>query len=818
MIRRIALANMKYNKSKNILTGIAIFLTTILLFVVPSVGYDMLLGEKEGIKELYPNWHALFRNIDEEAVQKLAAHHLVKRCGLRSDVGYMADDDADIGLIYMDEEGLDLYKIELLEGRLPEAENEIVVTRGILKELSQTGEIGDRITVPYQVDRNGGLDYIEEKEFVISGFLADTEFGLKEKAFTSIVSKEFLKASVPEEQIKYRFLFQVQTEQFATTEEIEADINVLAKQFEVPEQSIKVNEDFLWANYIDPAYVPGIIGIMLIIVTAGVITIYSIYYVSMGERVQEFGKIKAIGATKGQLRRIVFLEGFAVAAIAVPLGLLAGSILVRYVFWGMFELYKNENGMITVLRKLIMEGKLQLLHWWIYLLTILVAVLTVYLSLLRPMQVASRVSEIEAMRYQDGQTGKKGKKTRKGYTDITVGRMAKVYLAGNKKKSVITICSMAVTGLFFMVVATILSCADPEETSRSTFRAQYEISPEIKFGDKEHPELEWSQVQKNNPLTEELKNKILQIDGIQSVEVFEETYVTGELFNGEKEWIVGIPETGKKELEEGIIKGNVTYEELSSGDKVVADEDLFRWYPHLKLGDILEVAVEDGEGTHIRQLEIAAIGDYPNSFNGYSFLIMSQKGIHQFSDHNLNFYYHIYGEEPYDAQVEEQLNSIVSENGHVNMKVWKDVFEEKKSNIAMTSGICYVFLGVLGVICIMNMINTMINSVHIRKKELGMLQAVGMSDAQLQKMLRIEGMFYTVGTLLAAIGGGSLAGYPVFLWAKSNGILSIRDYHYPVIPAIAVILVLTFVQMVLTLVLGRSVKRQSLIERIRFSN
>lgn len=89
MIGKIALANMKYHKSKNILTGIAIFLTTLLLFVVPTVGYDMIVAEKIGINELYPTWHALFRNIDEETAQKLSVHHLVKRYGLRSDVGYM---------------------------------------------------------------------------------------------------------------------------------------------------------------------------------------------------------------------------------------------------------------------------------------------------------------------------------------------------------------------------------------------------------------------------------------------------------------------------------------------------------------------------------------------------------------------------------------------------------------------------------------------------------------------------------------------------------------------------------------------------------
>lgn len=369
-----------------------------------------------------------------------------------------------------------------------------------------------------------------------------------------------------------------------------------------------------------------------------------------------------------------------------------------------------------------------------------------------------------------------------------------------------------------MIIATVLSCAAPEETSRNIIRAQYEISPEIKFGDKEHPELEWREVLKNNPLSEELKDEILGIEGIQSIETLCETYVHSEEFQDEIEWVIGIPESRKKELEEGIKKGHVTYEELAEGNKVIVDENLFYWYPQLKLGDIIEVVVEDGEGTHIRQLEIAAIGDYPVSFHNYSFLITSEEGIRNFSNHNLNFKFCIYADKPYDARVEEDLNVLISESGHLEMKVWQDEYELHKSNIAMTSGICYAFLAILGAICIMNMINTMIHSVHVRKKELGILQAVGMSDRQLHEMLQLEAMFYTIGTLVVSVGGGSLAGYPVYLWAKSNGVLSIRNYHYPVVPAIAVVVVLLAVQGILTMALSMSFKKHSLIERIRFNN
>lgn len=117
----------------------------------------------------------------------------------------------------------------------------------------------------------------------------------------------------------------------------------------------------------------------------------------------------------------------------------------------------------------------------------------------------------------------------------------------------------------------------------------------------------------------------------------------------------------------------------------------------------------------------------------------------------------------------------------------------------------------------MNLVNTMINSVHVRKKELGMMQAIGMSDGQLMKMLQLEGIFYTLGTLLISVGLGSLAGYPVFLYAKKEGMFEIATYHYPITAAVIVSVVLLLVQLLLAAGISKSVRRDSLIERVRFS-
>ena len=318
MTTRVALDNMKYYKNRNILIGITIILTTMLLFIVPAVGRGMLEIQFAVTDRLYPSWHALYRNVDEETARKLAVHHDISKFGLRSDAGYMNLDKASVVMMYVDEAGMELYKMAPAEGTIPRREDEIVVSPGILKELGQQGDIGDTVTVPYQIFRGGELDLTQQKEFRICGFFEDSEDNYEKRIYTALVSEAFLKNEIPKDEIAYRFLLQIGDEDKPTTDEIEDRIKNAAEQFGIPESEININTDYLMANYVDPVMVPAIVLIMLIVMLAGAITIYSIYYVSMNQRIREFGRMKAIGATKRQIRQIVLREGLCIAAFAVP--------------------------------------------------------------------------------------------------------------------------------------------------------------------------------------------------------------------------------------------------------------------------------------------------------------------------------------------------------------------------------------------------------------------------------------------------------------------------------------------------------------------
>ena len=70
-VTRTAFSNIRANKSRNILTGIAIFLTTLLLFVIPGVGFGVVNLEFAAVNQVYPTFHGLYRDVSPQTAQNL---------------------------------------------------------------------------------------------------------------------------------------------------------------------------------------------------------------------------------------------------------------------------------------------------------------------------------------------------------------------------------------------------------------------------------------------------------------------------------------------------------------------------------------------------------------------------------------------------------------------------------------------------------------------------------------------------------------------------------------------------------------------------
>ena len=110
----------------------------------------------------------------------------------------------------------------------------------------------------------------------------------------------------------------------------------------------------------------------------------------------------------------------------------------------------------------------------------------------------------------------------------------------------------------------------------------------------------------------------------------------------------------------------------------------------------------------------------------------------------------------------------------------------------------------------------MIMNITTKKQEYGVLQAVGMTNKQLNLCLQLQGLIFTVGTICVALIIGLPLGYALFSYAKHNGIFGMNIYHVPIVPIFIMIFLVGLLQIVLSCVLSSNLKKETLVERIRY--
>lgn len=823
MINRVALANTKYHKGKNLLSGIAIILTSVLVFLITSIGLGVVNVQDAAVNKVYPTWHAMYRQVSEENMGKIAQHDLIGEYGLRQDVGESVLNKDDFILIsYLDNGAQKLAKQTFTKGHAPKKGNDAVLSRDALKTLGYpNAKIGDTIKIPIQIYEADGMGLQQEKTFRLTGFSPDIKNQNDEKIFSMLVSKDFMEEVIPKKQRSYRMMIRLNETAATSTDAIKEQIKEIGKNFDVTEDNIVENSDYLFANYIDPAFYSGMAIIVGIILIAGALTIYSIYYVSLINKVQEFGKLAALGATKRQIRQIILRENLIVAGLSIPAGLLIGIAAVKFVFFQLISSISSEQAMTKEMRQVLDNGEVSLILPWIIAMTIGVTLLTVILASLKPMRQASKIMPIEAMRYTGQMQG--NKKQRKGFIDLNLRRLANANLSRNKKRTMVTIFSLGMIGILFVVISTVFSCMNPKQAARDTIAEDYCMSIASREGDKMRPELKWTVIQQNNPLNNKVINKIKAIDGVEKVDAFQS--ITGEVPSVKDPGtdkpmslsIGGISKDQMALINRDIEKGHATYEELNSGDKVIATGYILANYPEIKIGDTLTFKFFDGNRTFEKDMTIIGGGSFAQSVTNFDNFLMSNEAIKKLSKNNLTYYVNIKAAKGKTKTVQSAIENIEEGNELFRLESYEEVLKQWEDTLQLTAGAGYAIMLVLAIVGIMNLINTTIDSILSRKKELGVMQAIGMSNQQMKKMLRTEGFVYAGGIILLAGGLGSILGYLVYLYAESHSLMQIKVYQYPLIQVLLMIFLVVIVQLILTYATTTIVNKETVIKRIQAS-
>ena len=259
--------------------------------------------------------------------------------------------------------------------------------------------------------------------------------------------------------------------------------------------------------------------------------------------------------------------------------------------------------------------------------------------------------------------------------------------------------------------------------------------------------------------------------------------------------------------------GDIDYDRMTANNEILCTHVYSFDMYGLTLGDTLPLTLHDGDQKIPLTITLTALTEPREN---YPLLIMTKD-----SWDNLNLTYdpttaiYLHAEEAQYDTVKEALQDIVEENEHFILYSMDEEMLIGRSSVSLITYPIYLVLILISVIGFMNLINTMITSIVTRKKELGILQALGLSNRQLVHMLSGEGVIFTAGTLLISVTLGNVLGYLLFLYAKNMHFLSLSRYHFPLWECLGLALVLLAGQAAITLFISQKVKKESLIERIR---
>ena len=157
--------------------------------------------------------------------------------------------------------------------------------------------------------------------------------------------------------------------------------------------SIKdVNEAFVRLSQPSALMIVAAAAGLGIIIMAGILVIYCIFYISIISSIKKYGQLRTIGMTAKQIKSLVLKEGFRLTLRAVPIGLAAGTLLSYVLVPQGFRI----SNMV-----------------WVCPLAAVLTYITVRLSIQKPARTASGVSPIEAYRYETGNNLHKHTKKRR---------------------------------------------------------------------------------------------------------------------------------------------------------------------------------------------------------------------------------------------------------------------------------------------------------------------------------------------------------------------------------------------------------------------
>ena len=852
ILKKLTLKSLKLNKKRTIVTIIGIILSTALICAVAGMITSVQKTLINYAKSHSGNYHVCFKNIPNDELKYIKENKNVQNYFLSKNVGYGKLEKVEneykpyIFVMEYDKKGLEQGGVTLLEGRMPENSNEIVIPEHLIKSGRINYTIGEKITLNLgKRQTKDGLELTQE-DALLTDESEETESSSKSKSET-----EDLEEIVDTKEHTYTIVGIIERSNYKGIEGFSApgytaisymdnenDINTAnisvlysnLKDFQKKTEDIKSVIEKNIGSSVTVSYNSSLIDyeggvndttmaslysvgavVIVIIILSSVFVIRNSFSISVSEKTKQYGMLSSIGATKKQIKKSVLYEGFYIGIIGIPLGILCGILAVVILLQVVNVLLGdslNEKCVFSIPILAIIAS-------------IVISAITIYLSCILPARRASKISPIEAIRGNDdikikAKKVKTSKITKKLFG--IGGVIASKNLKRNKKKYRTTVISLVVSISIFISLSSFL------DYGGKIVNVYYkDLGYDISVYDgtvenyNEITKLDNVEEYSYSYMTEGSVdiNKYGSEFGKRIAEDSEETNsLTIVLINNDyfKKFIehLGIQSTNYKDI---AILEDDAYEYID-------EKTVFENYYSLKTGDSIDITLTNGEK---RTVKISKKTDerpmgYKNVYSNGGYLFVSEDFIQDKSDKKS---FHVGGlliKSQNPDELENEINNLKKTNNLYSKLYINNIskyVEENQKIILLISIFLYGFIAVITLIGVTNIFNTITTNMILRSKEFANLKSVGMTTKEFNRMIRLESILYGLKSLLIGIPLGLIGSYCIY-----NGIAKGLDFGY-ILPLKSIIIAIIFVFIIVGLTMKYSlnkINKQNIIETIREDN
>ena len=780
VVKRLSNRNAEANRKRNIFTILTIALASALLSTIVLYGFGVPQEtQKRNKKTAQIVYHAIF----EQQGQELYHQEEIAWVGEFSNVFSEQVNHSTVDFTYAN---ADMLKSQSMSysGNLPTAEDEILVQESFLDSLGYSNELGQTIQIPF----SDGTAH----DFKLTGILNMKSGDIGR--YTAIVSKELAEQQYRNHAVMDYYIG-LKDAQNMSEEEAASYAEILAQQLEISDDQFIVRSTYF--NLKDENRGSDMLFYFLIgfltFIGSGIV-IYSIFYISVAGNVRNYGQLRTIGTTKRQIKKMVYREGKLLAAIGIPIGLIVGNMI------GYF---------------LIPDG-------WYWLTTLCVTAgvgfftfMIVMLSIRTPVKKAAAVSPMEALRYSDYQG--KLKESSMLHRKITPLSLATMNLSRQKLKSVLTILSLSIGGVLVVLISTMLVSYD------GVAEARYKDFPVGEFNIQLNANQSWETagvslagLQQKDFLNTDFVNAVEAMDGVTGTKRWYYTDAEYHVNGYEEDWIYGFAKEDVSALEKDFIDGTVDYDELASKNGIILINDAAENLSlSAQLGDVVEVdfLTKSGQTVTHRYTVMGIVSNFSHPAFPMCFAMPAEL-MNEACGMDCSATVSVMTETDQSDTVEASLNRLIDGNDDLVMDTIEESITYYSRNQQLPFGALLIVAMIAVCFSFINLVNTTITNFLSRRQEIGLLQAIGLSKKQLNKMLCNEGLIYSVFAALVTLVLGTGFGFlSVQAVAKTMNPYFYYSFPWPVV--LIYLAILLIVQFILISYTTGNLKKQSLVEQIR---